>query len=159
MKERTDAIVEMEEKQSGQQAVNARYKEITIKDVLVNIGLGLIYLGVIVMLIVLPLKEIPNVPIDLVEDEGQNVQNTNNWLPDTCPLYTDVANAVNRPLSSGPLELPYQRPSTDCRTFTSSAVETLIANMTSRMIDPDLARLFENAYPNTLGMSSHPRSG
>ena len=32
-------------------------------------------------------------------------------------------------------------------------MEKLIANVTSRMIDKDLARLFENAYPNTLGIS------
>lgn len=54
------------------------------------------------------------------------------------------------PYSSGPAKLPFQRPAEQCRTFTSEAVEKVIKDMTSRMKDPDLARLFENAMPNTL---------
>jgi uncharacterized protein len=54
------------------------------------------------------------------------------------------------PLSKGPLRLPAQRPSQKCRTFNSPAVERVIEDITSRMTDPDLARLFENAFPNTL---------
>lgn len=30
-------------------------------------------------------------------------------------------------------------------------LQAVITNMTSRLKDPDLARLFENTYPNTLG--------
>ncbi|KAI9893157.1 MAG: hypothetical protein M1814_000705 [Vezdaea aestivalis] len=37
-----------------------------------------------------------------------------------------------------------------CRTFKSKAVEQVIEDMKERLIDPDLARLFENAFPNTL---------
>src|SRR3978361_812617 len=48
------------------------------------------------------------------------------------------------------MSLPYQRPSIHCRTFTSPLVEKVIEDITSRMIDKDLARLFENAFPNTL---------
>jgi meiotically up-regulated gene 157 (Mug157) protein len=48
------------------------------------------------------------------------------------------------------MELPFQRPSTHCRTFSSSRVEKIIEDVTSKMEDPDLARLFENAFPNTL---------
>lgn len=62
------------------------------------------------------------------------------------------------------------RPDPACRTFNSSAVEvsticvvllgsfperivqTVIEEMKSRLKDPDLARLFENTFPNTLGM-------
>ena len=57
---------------------------------------------------------------------------------------------VSRPLSKGPLALPYQRPSPHCRTFSSPAVEEVIEDVTSRMKDSDLARIFENAFPNTL---------
>lgn len=39
---------------------------------------------------------------------------------------------------------------TACRTFTSSAVEKVIDDVTHRMIDKDLAMLFQNAFPNTL---------
>lgn len=56
----------------------------------------------------------------------------------------------SRPFSEGPLQLPYQRPSLHCRTFTSPLVEKVIEEVTSRMVDKDLARLFENAFPNTL---------
>ncbi|KAH0547724.1 hypothetical protein FGG08_000214 [Glutinoglossum americanum] len=43
-----------------------------------------------------------------------------------------------------------QRPSPKCRTFSSPYVEEVIKNVTSRMKDKDLSRLFENAFPNTL---------
>jgi meiotically up-regulated gene 157 (Mug157) protein len=48
------------------------------------------------------------------------------------------------------MELPYQRPSSHCRTFESDLVEKIITDLTSSMVDHDLARLFENAFPNTL---------
>lgn len=48
------------------------------------------------------------------------------------------------------MRLPFQRPSTYCRTFTSPLVESVIRNVTQNMLDKDLARLFENAFPNTL---------
>lgn len=48
------------------------------------------------------------------------------------------------------MALPYQRPSKHCRTFESDLVEKVIKHMTSSLVDHDLARLFENAFPNTL---------
>ena len=57
---------------------------------------------------------------------------------------------LSRPLSDGPLSLPYQRPSPHCRTFSSPVVEKVIEDITSKMEDKDLARIFENAFPNTL---------
>lgn len=54
------------------------------------------------------------------------------------------------PLSEGPLQLPFQRPSKHCRTFESPLVEKVIDDMNKKMTDKDLARLFENAFPNTL---------
>ncbi|KAH7241169.1 uncharacterized protein BKA55DRAFT_542459 [Fusarium redolens] len=66
-----------------------------------------------------------------------------------CPDYTRYAAYPHRPFSTGPRELPYQRPSTKCRTFQSDAIEKVIEDVTSRMKDPDLARLFENAFPST----------
>ena len=38
----------------------------------------------------------------------------------------------------------------ECRTFTSQGVEDTITRMKTTIKDPDLYRLFENAYPNTL---------
>ena len=70
--------------------------------------------------------------------------------------------------STGPLGLPFMRPPPACRTFNSSAVEVrnfcsiwrsyysngsqkVIADMKTLLKDPDIARLFENTFPNTLG--------
>jgi uncharacterized protein len=61
-----------------------------------------------------------------------------------------LMSAVSPPYSDGPLRLPYQRPAPSCRTFKSESVETVISDFKTRIKDPDLARLFENAFPNTL---------
>ncbi|KAL2149047.1 hypothetical protein VTH82DRAFT_1733 [Thermothelomyces myriococcoides] len=42
------------------------------------------------------------------------------------------------------------RPAPACRTFNSSRVENVIAEMAEEISDPDLFRLFENTFPNTL---------
>ena len=67
-----------------------------------------------------------------------------------CPDYSSYSQEHHGPASSGKHALAYQRPSPECRTFTSPAVEDLVKNMTSVISDPDLYRLFENTYPNTL---------
>ncbi|KAK0119584.1 hypothetical protein ONS95_011024 [Cadophora gregata] len=67
-----------------------------------------------------------------------------------CPDYKRYSTFQHRPFSEGPMELPFQRPSIHCRTFTSASVEKVIEYMTEKMVDKDLARLFENAFPNTL---------
>jgi len=54
------------------------------------------------------------------------------------------------PYSQGPLALPFQRPSKYCRTFASPLVEQVIDDLKAKIVDKDLARLFENAFPNTL---------
>ncbi|KAF3352922.1 hypothetical protein VDGD_10137 [Verticillium dahliae] len=66
-----------------------------------------------------------------------------------CPNYAQYSTFAHRPFSEGPLALPYQRPDARCRTFQSDEVERVIKDVTSRMKDPDLARLFENAFPST----------
>ena len=48
------------------------------------------------------------------------------------------------------MSIPFQRPARVCRTFESDAVEEVIKDMKSRMVDKDLAQIFENAFPNTL---------
>ncbi|CAK7274275.1 hypothetical protein SEPCBS57363_006080 [Sporothrix epigloea] len=68
---------------------------------------------------------------------------------DACPDYTLYSSYAHQPFSLGPLGLPFQRPHESCRTFYSDAIETVISNVTSRMKDLDLARLFENAFPST----------
>ncbi|PMB69316.1 Meiotically up-regulated 157 protein [Beauveria bassiana] len=67
-----------------------------------------------------------------------------------CPDYNTYAKQTHPPYSDGPLKLPYMRPSDECRTFKSPAVEKVIEDMKARLENPDLARLFENAFPSTL---------
>ncbi|WPH04570.1 Hypothetical protein R9X50_00746200 [Acrodontium crateriforme] len=67
-----------------------------------------------------------------------------------CPAYENYARFPHGPYSNGPLKLPYQRPSEYCRTFESDLVEEIIQDMKKKMIDKDLAQIFENAFPNTL---------
>lgn len=67
-----------------------------------------------------------------------------------CPEYADYAGAPHAPFSGGVHNLSYQRPASDCRTFTSPAVESTIARLNSKITNPDLSRLFENAFPNSL---------
>ncbi|KAL1923886.1 uncharacterized protein VTP21DRAFT_6921 [Calcarisporiella thermophila] len=52
--------------------------------------------------------------------------------------------------STGPLKLPNARPPRGKRKFSSDAIEKVIANMTKRMADKDLAMMFQNCFPNTL---------
>lgn len=54
------------------------------------------------------------------------------------------------PKSTGKRQFPYVRPPPECRTFNLPAMETLIKDMKGVIKDPDLSRLFENAYPMTL---------
>lgn len=93
-----------------------------------------------------------------------------NGYADACPDYTSyatypqyvtpshsffglhlliIANCRSRPLSAGRLALPLQRPDPRCRTFHSEEIERVIEEVTSRMKDPDMARLFQNAFPST----------
>ncbi|KAI8932925.1 hypothetical protein NX059_010396 [Plenodomus lindquistii] len=67
-----------------------------------------------------------------------------------CPDYIDYAKEVHEPLSTGKYKLAYQRPTEQCRTFKSPGLENTITRMEAVIRDPDLYRLFQNAYPNTL---------
>jgi meiotically up-regulated gene 157 (Mug157) protein len=66
-----------------------------------------------------------------------------------CPDYANYASYPHKPLSTGPRALPFQRPEKRCRTFHSDAIEKVIEDMRSRIGDPDLMMLFENAFPST----------
>jgi uncharacterized protein len=67
-----------------------------------------------------------------------------------CPDYTHYATHRHKPFSEGPLEFPSQRPDPSCRKFNSPALEKILDDLLPHFKDPDLAKLFENAYPNTL---------
>ena len=67
-----------------------------------------------------------------------------------CPDYLDYSKAYHSPFSTGRYNLSYQRPIETCRTFRSQAVEDTITRLNTTITDPDLFRLFQNSFPNTL---------
>lgn len=67
-----------------------------------------------------------------------------------CPDYLDYSQSKHGPFSPGKYKYPYMRPAPKCRTFTSKALEKVIADLKIKLKDPDLARLVENTLPNTL---------
>jgi len=67
-----------------------------------------------------------------------------------CPDYTSYSQQPHGERSTGPLGLPFMRPAPACRTFNSTAVEKVVNDMKLLLKDPDIARLFENTFPNTL---------
>lgn len=70
----------------------------------------------------------------------------------SCPGdYTDYATVGHAPYSVGRYRLPSQRPPLECRTYVSQEVEDAIEEMRDVITDPDLFRMFENSFPNTLG--------
>ena len=71
-------------------------------------------------------------------------------IPEDCPMYNTVAGTRNEPFSEGKYSLPYQRPDKRCRTFSVAEVDAVIEEMKGEIADPDLSRLFENTFPNTL---------
>lgn len=75
---------------------------------------------------------------------------TNIAATQTCPSYSDYSQQPHAPYSSGRYALPFQRPTESCRTFKSQPVEDAITKYKGIIKDPDLYRLFENAFPNTL---------
>ncbi|PNS15674.1 Meiotically up-regulated protein 157 protein [Sphaceloma murrayae] len=67
-----------------------------------------------------------------------------------CPDYSQYSRQHHAPFSSGVYNLSSQRPDIPCRTYSIPEVEVVINATKTEIADPDLSRLFENAYPNTL---------
>lgn len=72
---------------------------------------------------------------------------------DDCPEYGRYAAMRHEPFSGGLWNLPYQRPAKGCRKVVVDEVEEVIREMNKTIKDPDLFRLFENCFPNTLDTS------
>lgn len=73
------------------------------------------------------------------------------YIPDDCPSYDYHAKTRHEAhRSAGRHALPFQRPIERCRTYISWEVEDKINQMRTTIKDPDLFRLFENSFPNTL---------
>ncbi|KAL8758126.1 MAG: hypothetical protein Q9199_001710 [Rusavskia elegans] len=72
-------------------------------------------------------------------------------LDKPCPRYDEFSKSrTDKNLSKGRHQLPLQRPREECRKFPSPVLERTITRLREKIADPDLFRLFENAYPNTL---------
>lgn len=67
-----------------------------------------------------------------------------------CSTFPTIQAEHREPLSTGKRKFPYSRPSPECRTFNLTSLEELLVRMKGVIKDPDLYRLFENSYPNTL---------
>ncbi|KAM7193545.1 Protein of unknown function (DUF1237) domain containing protein [Rhypophila sp. PSN 637] len=67
-----------------------------------------------------------------------------------CDSFQTLQSQKPGPLSEGHRKFPYVRPPPECRTFKLPAMEAMIERMKGVIADPDLFRLFENSYPNTL---------
>lgn len=68
----------------------------------------------------------------------------------TCPDYYVWSTEPHPPYSGGVFNLSWQRPVTRCRTFNLSIVEETVDRVANDISDPDLKRLFTNAFPNTV---------
>lgn len=68
----------------------------------------------------------------------------------TCPDYYVWSTEHHPPYSGGTYNLSYQRPIPRCRTYNLSVVDDTVTRVSKDISDPDLKRLFVNAYPNTL---------
>lgn len=67
-----------------------------------------------------------------------------------CPNFEQYMRGRPGPPSAGRRQFPLVRPPPECRTFTVPAVEAYITKMRDKIRDPDLYRLFQNSFPNTL---------
>ncbi|KAK3329409.1 hypothetical protein B0H66DRAFT_23468 [Apodospora peruviana] len=67
-----------------------------------------------------------------------------------CVSFETLQYQKPEPLSTGRRKFPYVRPPPECRKFRLPAMEALLERMKTVITDPDLFRLFENSYPNTL---------
>ncbi|WYZ44484.1 hypothetical protein EsH8_VII_000920 [Colletotrichum jinshuiense] len=70
--------------------------------------------------------------------------------PADCPSFEEWMRQRPGPASEGRRKFPLNRPRPECRTFRLPAMDNLITRMKSVIKDPDLYRLYENAYPMTL---------
>lgn len=101
---------------------------------------------------------LPEVPLDLgshspfvYEDASGTVVSIT--TDEDCPEYGHYSARRNEPSTGGRYDLPFQRPQRRCRKVIVPEVEEIIQQMNRTIKDPDLFRLFENCFPNTLDTS------
>ncbi|KAJ4397207.1 hypothetical protein N0V93_001431 [Gnomoniopsis smithogilvyi] len=67
-----------------------------------------------------------------------------------CPPFEKHMRTKPGPPSAGHRQFPLVRPPPECRTYPVPAVDAYIEKMETKIKDPDLYRLFQNSFPNTL---------
>ncbi|KAJ4421958.1 hypothetical protein N0V82_003354 [Gnomoniopsis sp. IMI 355080] len=67
-----------------------------------------------------------------------------------CPPFEKHMRTRPGPPSTGHRQFPLARPPPECRTYPVPAVDAYIEKMETSIKDPDLYRLFQNSFPNTL---------
>ncbi|KAJ9157525.1 DUF1237-domain-containing protein [Pleurostoma richardsiae] len=100
----------------------------------------------------------PNPSTEIHEAAGDVVQTPTEPEPEEvipappaeCLGFEAYQRTMPGPLSEGKRQFPLVRPPPECRKFTVPAIEDYIVRMKEVIKDPDLYRLFENSYPNTL---------
>ncbi|AMD21567.1 HFL289Wp [Eremothecium sinecaudum] len=114
---------------------------------------------VLVLFSILPAINVNNAEVildaklrDLTADWGNDKTVEVPKAEDGCPDYAEYSRTPHhdREGPETPLKLPYQRPLEKCRTFRSPVIDNFIKNFVPMLQDPDLAIIFENAFPNTL---------
>ncbi|KAN0117581.1 glycoside hydrolase family 125 protein [Hyaloscypha variabilis] len=97
------------------------------------------------------ISELPaGIPIHVRPGGKRPPSATPSATPKTCMNYQQLQRLQQEPLSEGWRKFGYNRPAPECRTFNLTSMEKLIEKMKGKIKDPDLFRLFENTYPNTL---------
>lgn len=93
----------------------------------------------------------PNSPFDADADKVATPTQAQEPLPKVdCPNFEQYMRSRPGPQSTGHRKFPLVRPPPECRTYPVPAVEEYITKMQDKIKDPDLYRLFENSFPNTL---------
>lgn len=106
--------------------------------------------GLCLFLLLLLLLSPPSAAQALQSGASGFLGNLDGYRRQACPDYRDYSARRHPPFTASEHRVPFQRPAEQCRLFRSEAVERKIQDITSRMGSPDLARLFENCFPNTL---------
>lgn len=86
----------------------------------------------------------------VMQGEGVEVPTPNPGVKVECDSFETYLRKKPDPKSEGFRKFPLVRPPPECRTFTVPAVEQYIQKMEKNIKDPDLYRLFQNSFPNTL---------
>lgn len=101
----------------------------------------------------LPVADLPILSSDIESFASYDKEAVSVTDDGDCPEYGRWAAHPHEPRSAGRYRLPFQRPAPSCRKIVIPEVEEVIREMNRTIKDPDLFRLFENCFPNTLDTS------